>query len=265
MTISNTIKSLALVVACSALNAQAGVAPAPAPLPSPSTSLWSGSVTLGYDTDYYFRGVRVYGSGSGYAEDLATAALDLNYQINDRLTWNLNAWYGNSVADHNYDEIDLHTKLLYKVSDTFSFGPSFTYYTYPYTTGGGSWDQYEFGLEGVLTPCANTTVGIRALYEIESEAFYAEINASYVWKLTDRISLVPGALVSYVDRDSSKWTPESSDFNHASLFLKAPIGLMDNVTLTPYVAANFPLDGVEDYNSSQDDEIYGGVSLSVGF
>lgn len=265
MTISTTIKSLALVVACSALNAQAGVAPAPAPapLPSPSTSLWSGSVTLGYDTDYYFRGVRVYGNGPGYAEDLFTAALDLNYQINDRLTWNFNAWYGNSVADHDYDEINLYTKLLYKVNDSFSFGPSFKYYTYPFSSG--NLDQYEAGLEGVWTPCANTTVTIGAFYEFESEAFYAEIGASYLFKVTDRISLVPGALVSYVDRDSSKWAPESSDFNHASLFLKAPISLKDNVTLTPYVAVNFPLDGVEDYNPSQDDEVYGGVSLSVGF
>ena len=58
----------------------------------------------------------------------------------------------------------------------------------------------------------------------------------------------------------------ASDFNHAAVFLKAPIALKENVTLTPYVAVNFPLDGVDDVTfNTQDDEVYGGVSLSVGF
>lgn len=264
MTISKTIKSLALVAACSALNATAGVAPAPAPMPAPaSTSLWSGSVTLGYDTDYIFRGVEVFGYGR--AEDLFTASLDLNYQVSDRLTWNFNAWYGNSVADADYDELNLYTKLLYKVNDSFSFGPSFRYYSYPYLSGGNS-DQYEIGLEAAWVPCANTTVNLGAFYETESEAFYAELGVSYVYKISDRFSLVPGAVVSYRDRDSSSFGASASDFNHAAVFLKAPIALKENVTLTPYVAVNFPLDGVDDVTfDTQDDEVYGGVSLSVGF
>ena len=134
MTNRNIIKSLTLLAACSALTAQAGVTPAPAAAPaSAPESLWTGSVTLGYDTDYIFRGVEVFGTGmNGRAEDLVTGTLDLNYAINDRLTWNLNAWYGSSAASGtNYEELDLYTRLLYKVNDQFSFGPSFKYYYYP--------------------------------------------------------------------------------------------------------------------------------------
>ena len=264
MTLSTTIKSLALIAACSALNAQAGVTPAPvAPAPAPSVSPWSGSVTLGYDSEYIFRGVEVYGYGK--ANDLFTGSIDLNYQINDRLTWNFNAWYGNSVADADYDEIDLYTKLLYKVNDSFSFGPSFKYYNYPYLDG-GNFDQYEIGLEGVWSPCANTSINLGAFYETESEAFYAELGVSYLYKINDRFALVPGAVISYLDRDSSEFGASASGFNHSAVYLKAPITLKENVTLTPYIAVNFPLDAVDDITAdSQDDEVYGGVSLSVGF
>ncbi len=271
MTNRHIIKSLTLLAACSALTAQAGVTPAPAPAPAPE-SPWFGSVTLGYDTDYIYRGVEVYGTGAdGRAQDLVTGSLDLNYRINDRWTWNMNAWYGSSAnSDTNYEELDLYTRLLYKVNDQFSFGPSFKYYYYP-TFSGTSYDaQYEPGLEAVWTPCANTTVNIGAFYETESEAFYAELGVNYLYKINDTFALQPGAVISYVDRDSSVFAPSSSDFNHAAIYLKAPITLKSNITLTPYVAVNFPLDGVDDYSqwlndNDQDTTFYGGATLSVGF
>ena len=266
MTIRHITKSFALLAACSALTAQAGVTPPPAVGPAPApTSLWSGSVTLGYDTDYIYRGVQVY-SGNEFATDLFSATLDLNYQINDRLTWNFNAWYGNSFSsDSNYDELDLYTRLLYKVNDQFSFGPSFKYYYYPVFKGTSYDKQFEPGLEAVWVPCANTTVNVGVFYETESDALYVELGASHVIKINDTISLVPGAVISYTDRDNSVFAPSSSDFNHAAIYLKAPITLKSNVTVTPYAAVNFPLGAVDDLAPWQEEELYGGISLSVGF
>lgn len=270
------IKSLTLLAACSALTAQAGVtsAPAPAPAPAPVTSdsLWSGSVSLGYDTDYIFRGVEVFGTGThGRAEDLVTAALDVNYAINDRWTWNFNAWYGSSAASGtDYEELDLYTRLLYKVNDSFSFGPSFKYYYYPTFNPGNFDEQFEPGLEAIWTPCANTTVNIGAFYETEAEQLYVELGVNHVFKINDMFSLVPGALISYIDRDNGNWGGTPSDFNHAAVYLKAPITLKSNVTLTPYIAVNIPLDGVDATTDSfslsrQDEEFYGGAVLAVGF
>ena len=269
MTNRHIIKSLTLLAACSALTAQAGVTPAPAPAPAPE-SLWSGSVTLGYDSDYIYRGVGVIDLDYRRVKDLVTGSLDMNYRINDRWTWNFNAWYGSSAdGGTNYEELDLYTRLLYKVNDQFSFGPSFKYYYYPAFNDTNFDAQYEPGLEAVWTPCANTTVNIGAFYETESEAFYAELGVNYLYKINDMFALQPGAVISYVDRDSSQFAPSSSDFNHAAIYLKAPITLKSNITLTPYVAVNFPLDGVDDYNSwiddDQDTEFYGGATLSVGF
>ena len=105
MTNRHIIKSLTLLAACSALTAQAGVTPAPPAAPAPApTSLWTGSVTLGYDSDYIYRGVEVYGytrnGGDGKATDLVTGALDLNYAINDRWSLNLNASANRRAIKH---------------------------------------------------------------------------------------------------------------------------------------------------------------------
>lgn len=259
MTIRNTIS--AALLACTALSAQAGVMPAstgPGPAPTPSSDFWSGSVTIGYDTDYIFRGVEV-------SEDNFNAALDLNFALNDRWTLNLNAWYTTSTTEVTgpgieYDELNLYGRLFYKVNDQFSFGPSLRYYTYPSVPGAE--DEIEAGLEFAYAPCANSSVTFGAFYNDDLDTIYLELGASYTFKLTDRISLVPGAVISYRDVDD---TPVS-DFNHASVYVKLPITLKDNVVLTPYVAGNFPLDAVDDLtNPDQDDEIYGGVSLTVGF
>lgn len=269
MTNQHIINSLTILVACSALTAQAGVTAAPAPAPE---SHWSGSVTLGYDSDYIYRGVEVYGTGSdGRAQDLVSGSIDLNYRINDRWTWNMNAWYGSSAnSDTNYEELDLYTKLLYKINDQWSIGPSFRYYYYP-TFSGTNYDaQYEPGLEAVWTPFANTTINMGVFYETESEAFYAELGVNYLFKINDMFALLPGAVISYVDRNDTQFAPSSSGFNHAAIYLKAPITLKSNVTLTPYIAVNFPLDGVDDYShwlngSDQDTEFYFGAALSVSF
>lgn len=265
MTMQNITKSLVLLAACSAMTATAGVTPAPAPAPAPAPTGWTGSVTLGYDTDYIYRGVQVLGDG-GYAKDLVTGILDLNYQINDRLAWNINLWYGTSAApETDYDELDIYTRLLYKVNDQFSFGPSIKYYYYPFLDASPLDEQLEFGIEGVWTPCAGTTVNLGAFYETESEAYYLEAGISHVFKINDTISLVPGAVISYLDRDATVFGPDVSDFNHAAIYLKAPITMKSNVTLTPYIAYNFALDAIDTINPAQSDDFYGGISLAVGF
>jgi len=267
MTTKTTILSLAL--AAGSLTAMAGTpAPAPAPAPAPETSLWTGSVTLGYDTKYIFRGLDV-------CDDLFTAALDLNYAISDRLTLNMNAWYANGAGHlEDYDELNLYVKLLYKVNDQFAFGPSFRYYDYPFDSS--FFEQYEPGLEAVWTPCANTTINMGVFYETETDALYAEVGASYVYKVNDSFSIIPGAIISFLDRTDETYDTmgfyvsgyDVSGMNHAAIYVKAPITLKSNVTLTPYVAYNFPLGTIEDsdgLNPNQDDQFYGGATLSVGF
>ena len=76
--------------------------------------------------------------------------------------------------------------------------------------------------------------------------------------VTDRISVVPAALISYgIDYYGV------DGFNHVKVGLSLPIKLTSTATLTPYIAYNLPIDALDDLG--EEDEIYGGVSLSVSF
>ncbi len=272
MTIRTITKSLALLATAGALTAHAGVAPsAPAPAPAPvSTSLWSGSVTLGYDSEYIYRGLEVFGDG-GRAKNLVSGAFDLNYAINDRITWNFNAWYASSAENStDYNELNLYTRLNFKLNDTLSIGPSFKYYYYPFFDGGND-EQYEPGVELTWAPnagvLAGTTVNVGAFYETESEAFYFELGVNHAFKINDQFSIVPGAVISYLDRDSSSFGASASDFNHAAVYIRAPYAFKPNFTVTPYIQWNIPLDAIDDITApnDQDDRVFGGVTVSVGF
>ena len=69
---------------------------------------------------------------------------------------------------------------------------------------------------------------------------------------------LPAALVSYGD----EYYSTDSDFQHIKVGVSFPIKLTGTATLTPYVAGNIALGTTEEFT---DDEIYGGVKLSVSF
>lgn len=239
-----------------ATSAKGPVAPPPV---VEETSMFSGSVTLGYDTDYVYRGFEVLSADGEEATNLVWGALDVNAALSDKLSLNFNTWYASS-ADSNYDELDMYTRLTYNLGPV-SIGPSFKWYHYPhYPTSIDN--QYELGLEMFASPVENLALSTGAFYEFEAEQWYFQVDANYTFKINDSFSLVPGATLSYIDVDSAEFALDLSDFHHAAIYLKAPVKLAKNVVLTPYIAANFPLSDIDEV---QDDIVYGGASLSVSF
>ncbi|MGI8601536.1 MAG: hypothetical protein ACR2OZ_00895 [Verrucomicrobiales bacterium] len=232
----------------------------PPPEPPPESPLFTGSVSLGYDTTYVYRGYEVLAANGDDADHLFWGALDLNYAISDKLTWNFNAWYASS-GSANYDELDLYTKFSYNVGP-FAIGPSFRWYHYPHYPSAID-NQYEVGLELSAAPVENLSLNFGAFYEFEAEQWYLQADASYTIKINEVFSLVPGATVSFIDVSSADFGLNESDFHHVTAYLKAPIKLSSTVTLTPYVAGNFPVgDQVSDL---QDPIVYGGAVLAVSF
>ncbi len=231
---------------------------APTPIVEES-SLFSGSVTLGYDTDYVFRGFEVLSADGEQADNLVWGALDLNAALSDKLALNFNTWYASS-GSANYDELNVYTRLTYNLGP-ISVGPSFKWYNYPQYPSTID-NQYEAGLEVFASPVDKLALSGGAFYEFESEQWYFQVDANYTVTVNDMISLVPGATLSYVDIDSPEYFT-ASGFHHSSVYLKAPIKVAANVTLTPYIAVNIPLGDLED--EGQDERVYGGASLSVSF
>jgi hypothetical protein len=240
----------------SAPSSKAPVAPPPV---VEESSMITGSVTLGYDTDYVYRGFEVLSADGEEADHLVWGALDVNAALSDKLSLNFNTWYASSAAT-NYDELDVYTRLTYNLGP-ISVGPSFKWYHYPHY-GSSIDNQYEVGLELFASPVENLAISTGAFYEFEAEQWYFQVDANYTIAINESFSLVPGVTLSYMDVDSADFALDISGFHHSAVYLKAPIKLAKNVVLTPYIAGNFPLGDLEDF---QDELVYGGASLSVSF
>ena len=234
---------------------------APAPVQPPAEEPLGFSVTVGYDSHYIFRGVL-------FAENLVTAAIDGTIPLTDMLSLNIGAWYGTSaddsgrfgipVAGGSFHELDLYGAILADLGPV-TVGAKYTAYLYDgaSTDNGAVEDINEIGL------IASTAVGpidviAGAYYDDYTDGYYFETGISHTFAVTDKISVVPAALVSYGEDYYGV-----SGFNHVKLSLGVPIKLTSTATLTPYIAGNLPIDALSDLG--EEDEVYGGVTLSVSF
>lgn len=110
-------------------------------------------------------------------------------------------------------------------------------------------------------------------YDLTVNGQYFQLAADYTISVTDWLSIVPSAQVGYgIDYYSGTRSPtfgqqgtQSSGFTHLLLSVSAPVQLTKIATLTPYVAWNFAGSTRNYMNLTHDNEIFGGVKLSVAF
>jgi len=211
------------------------------------------SVAVGYNTSYIFRGVN-------YGDNQVTAQVD--YDI-PNIPLAIGAWYGNPTQGRGLnpaqrDELDLYATLSH------SFGAvdawlGYTAYLYPEAGGGrfgrSSTNEIGTGIGGSAGPI---DLAFGAYYDLDVEGWYFDLTAGHSFEINDMLSLDLSAGISF----QNDYNAAGSDFNSVLLVAALPIRLTDSATLTPYVAGNFALDAIDSY---QDDQIFGGVSLSVTF
>lgn len=89
--------------------------------------------------------------------------------------------------------------------------------------------------------------------------------------MNDRLSIIPGIKGGYGLDYYSNGAPENglvggvtSGFTHLLATVSAPIAITKTATLTPYVAYNFS-GRARVANNLTNDEMFGGVKLSVSF
>lgn len=214
------------------------------------------SVELGYDTHYFFRGALV-------SEQNVWGQVALSVPLVDKLALGLSAWYTSST-DISYQELDLTAGLTYDAGFA-KFGVGYTHYEF---FDGKFFDGRAgegFGLSGaeevgvtVGVPVGPVNLSAGYYYDFETDGSYIEAGIDAPIAVTDNFSIVPAALISY---GFDYYTAEDG-FQHVKVGLSTPIKLTANAVLTPYVAYNIPLDTYDDF---YDDEIYGGVKITVSF
>jgi hypothetical protein len=265
------MKALQLVTALSLLSS-AAIAGTPAKNPVPVTPAdsglgISGSVNLGYDSEYYFRGL-------WFSSNNVWGSVNVSVPVAEKLTLNVGALYTSSASTDisgsgnlDYSELDLIAGLSY-FFDTFSGsigGNTFGFAEAPDSTISGARD---LGLT-VAIPVGAANIYLGAYHDFKIDAQYFEAGLDYTLKITDKLSLIPSATIGlgqgYYSYPQLAGTEENG-FTAVRVGLAAPYKITDTVTLTPYIAGNFALETREALNTVRGkNDLFGGVSLSVSF
>jgi len=288
-------KSALVLAACASLNAVAGTsAPSAkgtiAPQPTEDGALFDtvgASLDVGYDTRYYQRGLY-------RADNTISVGLGIDIPLTEQLSLDLGARYINSLQnrqiaglDTEFSELDLSAGLSYDVGAAVI---GLVYNRYEYLDGfsgsvnginlGGN-SEFGIGSANEVGLTVATTLGpvnfnAGYFYDFTIGGSYAQIGADLPIEITPWLSLVPAVQLGY---GFDYYTlpalgGRSSGLTHIVPSLSAPIKLTKSATLTPYVAYNISLDSRHNAvgaasalinGNAQDNEIFGGVRLSVSF
>jgi hypothetical protein len=251
------------------------------PVTQDAASGITGSVTAGYDSQYYFRGL-------WFSSNNLYGGANVSIPVAEKLTLGLGALYTHSLdtsikgqGDLEYSELDLVASLTYDAGFA-KFGTVFTSYQF-FDTFSGSINGKTFGFDNVsdstisnatdlgltvTVPVGAANLYLGGWYDFKIDATYFEAGVDYTLKLTEWLSLVPAAQIGY-GLDYYTYEPVSgidNGWTHIRLGLSAPMKVASNVTITPYIAANLALEAREKLNTVEDEnDVFGGVSVSVSF
>ena len=243
MKIRNIAAKTAAVLGCSALLA---LVPAIAGDHAAAGEDLGAEVSVGYDTDYIFRGANL-------GQDLLWSDVNVSTTLSDGLGLNIGAWYANPT-DAGDDELDIYAGVSTDLGG-MSLDLGTTYYYYPGATGSNT---LEFGA-ALGTSVGAFDVSLGVYHDIDTENTYVELGAGTSFDLTDNISLDLGATIG--NNQDEVVGGQADGLTAVTITVGAPIGLTDNASLTPYLGINAGLDD----NQDAGDEIFSGISLSVGF
>ena len=243
MKIHNIAAKTTAVLGCSALLA---LVPAVAGDHAAVGEDLGAEVSVGYDTDYIFRGANL-------GQDLLWSDVNVSTSLSDGLGLNIGAWYANPT-DAGDDELDIYAGVSTDLGG-MSLDLGTTYYYYPGATGSNT---LEFGAAlGTSVGAFDLSLGV--YHDIDTENTYVELGAGTSFDLTDNISLDLGATIG--NNQDEVVGGQADGLTAVTITVGAPIGLTDNASLTPYLGINAGLDD----NQDAGDEIFSGISLSVGF
>lgn len=234
--------------------------------PAPQDDSLGITATIGYDSTYVFRGIDL-------ADHWVSAAIDWSIPLTSTVKLNLDAVYGSSADDSfvgvngaSFERLEIGAGITADLGGA-EVGLGYRWYHNMGDSDIVMEDGQEVGLT-VATKVGPLNVGAGAYYDFEGEGWYFELGVNSEIKLTESISLVPGASIGYHSNYTWHFDPAvvgntGDGFTAVNLSLSLPIKLTKTATLTPFVAWNLPIDSLDD--AGVDDQVHGGVSISVKF
>jgi hypothetical protein len=242
----------------------------------------TGSISGGYDSEYYFRGL-------WFSSNNAWGSVNLSMPVAEKLTLNFGALYTDGLQTDiegagylDYSELDLMASLSYDAGWA-KFGAVYTNYTFYDTFSGelngngngfpGERDSNidgadEFGLT-MAVPLGAFNVYLSGYYDFQIETAYFELGADYTYAVSEKLSLVPSMQLGYAGGEYYTYqgvTGVDNGFTHLRAGITAPYKATDSLTITPYIACNFALEARKDINTARDEnDVFGGISATYAF
>jgi hypothetical protein len=254
----------------------------------------TGSVDVGYDSGYYFRGL-------WFSNNNVWEGLTLNLPVDDQLSFTLGAVYTSSANTNivtttksklNYSELDLIAGASYDAGFA-KFGLVYTYYNF-YDTFSGSIGGVSYGNNDRDSKITNSSdlgftvsksigpINLNAgyWYDFRIGGQYIESSADCPIEVNSHLSVVPSVSVGYGmnyysyaanTADANGNAPGRSDgFTAVRPALSFPVKLTEHATFTPYAAMN--ISGSARYNPATfsntvegRNDFYFGGKMSVSF
>jgi hypothetical protein len=246
-----------------------------------SSASITGSVSAGYDSEYYFRGL-------WFSSNNVYGAASISVPLAEKFSLSMGALYTQSMyteligPDLAYSELDLFASLNYDagwgkigfVATNYNFFKTFSGETNGNSFGFASdpdstiTNASDLGLTFAI-PVGDFNLYAAGYYDLRIHAAYFELGADYTYKFSDKFSIVPSVQLGYAGNDYYTYknaTGEDSGFTHIRAGITAPYKVTDAFTITPYVALNVALEAREDINTARPQEdLFGGLSLSYSF
>jgi hypothetical protein len=225
--------------------------PQSAPIETTDASpILTGSVSLGYDSIYNFRGV-------DFGKHAPWGSLDLNLEVSPKVSLNLGTWYIHPVeqlaGSDETDELDLYAFVNTSLGNLdVSLGGTAFFFTEADTTA------QELGVALAYGFTESVGVGFDYFYDFETEGSYLQGSLNLSHSFTEIVGAELSGGASYGESYYGV-----SGGNHVFVSLALPLQLSETVALSPYVAATWAIDALE--SLGEDDHFYGGASISVSF
>jgi len=245
-----------------------------------------GEITVGYMSDYFYRGQHV-ATGSVYG--------DVNYTFDGlAIPITIGAWYLNGVdiptlGPFGFDHLQVYATAHLGTFAGFDLGLSYIHHEFPEGLNpifnapvffGGDGDEVKLDFRrdlgfAALVGSFSYYLGDTVFPQVDP-GFYGNIGLEKSIGITDNISLVLAGGVGYADIYSGIGLPGLSvrGWNHYYLTASLPIQLNCRTTLTPYIGyndQNGTLTSLANPASQlvgalpDGSHLHGGVALSVTF
>jgi hypothetical protein len=248
-----------------------------APVVEPCTVPFTGTVSVGYESTYLFRGL-------DYGSDAPWMGIDTNWVLLDNLSLDLGAWYINPTQpvgfppNHANDELDLYATFNFPLW-IFNASLGTVLYNYPEAANDGGADDTRnidtnFGLSYSL-PWFDVSwlTAYDWNWNYGDGSWYHEVAGSKSFDLTNCLSMGLSAGVGFYDNYNGglgvrplapAGVGTHNGYSHTFVTLGLTWAMTQTAALDVYVGGNFVNDDLE-VLGAQGDQFHGGASVSVSF